>query len=621
MKTNIIKISFLIFSVFLFSCEDVLDQQSVDSFNEETVFQDINLVKAHLGRCYAFMGGDDGQGLGMREDLLSSATDETLCIHRPGGYTFVQGKMSPDELGHFGDWRFSFLQWDPLYKNIKNINILLANADKVPTQTEAERELLQRMVAEAYFLRAFSYTNLLRSYGGVVIIDQPYELDDNFLDIDRSSIDETLDFILGDIDKAIQGLPKKQDIEQGRATQGAAGALKSRLLSFVSGELMHGGYEASNPLVSFQQKTRDELLKAAKQAAKDVMDGKYGSYNLHGSTDVPPTNMTEEEVMEYADNFYSIFVQKGEWNDEVIFGVQYLNAQGKQATLNRWNGPNGYHNWGNNNPLEPVVRKFEMKNGDPFQWDKYSAGNMTERKFTAAELNSDPERNPFVGREPRFYASVLFDGAKWQERPDDGKGNDPEGRIQTGYYISADNKETAGLDTRQSIIESWNGTKVGYYLKKYMDDKLNGQYFANENAWIEMRYAEVLLDFAEAAIELGDVQEGLDALNLVRHRAGLPARTTSDKDVAREWVRHERQIEFFGEGDRWYSIRKWMIAEDVIKDVHPMIIKHYADGSVSWLYDTSVVVDAREWNNRQYWMPLSRTEKNKAPQLSQNPNY
>src|SRR5690606_18612625 len=240
---------------------------------------------------------------------------------------------------------------------------------------------------------------------------------------------------------------------------------------------------------------------------------------------------------------YNLFTQKGEWNEEVIWGVQYLNSQGNIASQNKWFGPNGYHNWGNNNPLEPVVRKFEMSDGTPFVWDKYNPGDNLVREFSAAELEADPERNPYNGREPRFYASILYDGAKWQPRPSDAAGIDPTGLIQTGYWLAADGKtETAGLDTRQGLIESWNGTKVGYYIKKYMDESTVGQYFNNENAWIEFRYAEVVLDFAEAAIELGDVQEGIDALNMVRNRAGLPDRVTSDQAQAREWLRHERQI-------------------------------------------------------------------------------
>lgn len=624
MKKTIIYSIMATMLLFATSCEDVLDQKAVDAFNEESVFEDINLTKAYLGRCYDYIGVDNNMLLGLREDILAGATDEVLCIHRPGEYTNIKGTMSPDQLGHFGNWRFNWITWS-LYGNIKNVNVFLANIDDVPAETTPDQTLKERMKGEAFFIRAFDYVNLMRSYGGVVLIEEPFELGEDFLSVQRSSIDETLAFILADLDQAISLLPEKDGMDQGRATKGAAAALKSRILSWSTGILMNGGYQPSNPLVSFQSGSRTQRLEAAKAAAKAVIDGQYGHYALAGTTDDPPAEMTEEVVMQYADNFFSIFTQKGEWNDEAIWGVQHLQSQGNTTTQNRWWGPNGYHNWGNNDPNEPVVRKFEMADGTPFQFDKYDPGNTTVREFTAKELAEDPERNPYVGREPRFYATVLFDGAQWMQRPSDGQGIDPEGRIQTGYFMkpapNEDEIDQAGLDTRQSFIESWNGTKNGYYLKKYQDPATVGQHFNNENAWIEMRYAEVLLDYAEACIELGEVQEGLDALNRVRNRAGLPDRVTSDQDQAREWYRKERQLEMFAEGDRWYMMRKWMIADEVIEDVYHMKIYHYADGSKKWFYDTSQSVDDRQWNDTFYWLPISRTEMNKAPQLQQNPGY
>ncbi|WP_167618115.1 RagB/SusD family nutrient uptake outer membrane protein [Maribellus sediminis] len=603
------------------SCDDILDQKAVDAFNEESVFEDLNLTKAYLGRCYDFIGVDNNMLLGLREDLLVGATDEALCIHRPGGYPFVKGSMSPDELGHFGNWRFNWITWN-LYANIKNVNVFLANVDNVPVEKAADQDLIEQMKAEAYFIRAFDYHNLMRSYGGVVLTEKPYELDEDFLSITRSSLDETLDFILADLDKAIAGLPKKEDMEQGRATKGAAAALKSRILSWSTGELMHGGY-SSDALVSFKTHSRNTLLTQAQTIAKEIMDGKYGNYSLTGSTVDPPSPLTEADVQAYSENFFSIFTQKGEWNDEAIWGVQHLQAQGNRTTQNRWWGPCGYHNWGNNGPNEPVVREFEMADGTPFVWDKYSPGDEFLRKGTAAELAADPEINPYVGREPRFYATVFFDGAPWIQRPDDAAPLDPENKVRTGYYVgtSRDDIISNGLDTRQGPIEAWNGTKNGYYIKKYQDPATVGQYFNNENAWIEMRYAEVILDYAEACIELGEVDKGMNALNMIRNRAGLPDKMTTDQAQAREWYRHERQVEFFGEGDRWYMIRKWMIAEDVIKDVHAIKIYHYSNGTTEWFYDTSTVVDNRSWNDVNYWLPISRTEQNKAPQLQQNPGY
>lgn len=632
------------------SCENVLEQKAVDSFNQETVFEDINLTEAYLGECYDFIGGQGGWDnrnnsgtLGLREDLLAGATDEMLCIHRPGAYTNIKGTMSPDELGHFGNNRFAWIRWEPMYSNIKNVNVLLANIDDVPTANSNEEAMIERIKGEAYFIRAFNYTNLMRSYGGLVLISEPFELGEDFLSVTRSNLDETLEFILADVDKAIQMLPTKDDMEQGRATKGAAAALKSRLLSWSTGELMHGGY-SSDPLVSFQSHSRDALLQQAKAMAKAIMDGNYGHYALTGSTDDPPSPMTQEIITEYSDNFFNIFTQTGEWNDEVMWGVQHNQADGNRIRQNQWWGPNGYHNWGNNNPLEPVVRKFEMADGSPFDWDKYSPGDENFRIATSEELAADPEINPYVGREPRFYATVLYDGSKWQPRPSDAAGIDPTGLVQTGYFLETTMNDyaglgqdnfntaidefvnnsteayTAGLDTRQGLIESWNGTKNGYYVKKYCEPDIAGQYFQNRNTWIEFRYAEVILDYAEACIELGDVGEGIDAVNMIRNRAGLPDRVTSDQAQAREWYRKERQIELFGEGDRYYTMRKWVIAEDVIEDVHPMRIYHFDDGTI-WNYDESTDVDARQINQNAYWQPISRSEMNKAPQLTNNPGY
>ena len=601
------------------SCDDILDQKAVDAFNEESVFEDLNLTKAYLGRCYDFIGVDNNMLLGLREDLLSGATDELLCIHRPSGYPFLKGNMSPDELGHFGNWRFNWISWS-LYSNIKNVNVFLANAENVPTENSNEEADLATYIAEAYYIRAFDYVNLMRSYGGLVLVDQPFELGEDFLSINRSSLDATLDFIIADLDKAIAGLPTKDDMDQGRATKGAAAALKSRVLSWSTGELMHGGY-STDPLVSFQSHSRESLLTQAQTIAKEIMDGNYGDYSLTGGTDDPPSPLTEADVDAYSENFFSIFTQKGEWNDEAIWGVQHLQSQGNTTTQNRWWGPNGYHNWGNNGPNELAVREFEMADGSPFVWDKYTPGDIEVREATAAELEADPEINPYVGREPRFYATVLFDGAEWIQRPTDAAAFDPNNQVQTGYYIAADGTQTAGVDTRQGPIEAWNGTKNGYYIKKYQDPATVGQYFNNENAWIEMRYAEVVLDYAEACIELNEVEKGMEALNMIRNRAGLPDKMTTSQAEAREWYRHERMVEFFGEGDRWYMIRKWMIAEDVIKTVHPMKIYHYEDGSHEWFYDTSSDADARSWNDANYWLPISRTEINKAPQLQQNPGY
>lgn len=634
---NIIYILLPAYFLVMNSCRtDLLDQKPVDSFNEETLFEDLNLVEAFLWQCYDEMGGDREEVLGMREDLLSTATDELLNIHRPGDIKFLKGTLSADDMGHFGDWRFSFLEWRPMYASIKNVNILLDNIDNVPVNTPDDENRLEQIKAEAYFIRAFNYTNLFRSYGGIVLVDQEFQLTDDFGTQKRASSDETLEFILADLDMAIAGLPTKDNIEQGRATKGAAAALKSRLLSFASGELMNGGYEPSDPLVSFQNGSRTDRLKAAKAAAKAVIDREYGQYALYGNTAPVTEKLSAEQLQEYVQTYYDLFMQKGTWNDEVIWGIQYLNLQGNTAVNNLYWGPNGYNNWGNNEPFEDVVREFEMNDGTSFQWDKYNPGNLSVREFTKSQVEAEPDRNPYVDREPRFYAYIHYDGAPWRPR------SATDDKIQTSMYVDASGSDllgkslqekisaingletqiTGGYDTRSAANQAWNGTKTGYYLRKMTDIDIDGEQNNNENSWLEFRLAEVVLDYAEACIELGEIEEGLEAVNQIRRRAGLPDRpVNADPEKAREWYRHERLIEMFGEGDRWYTIRKWMICDEVFQDQHPLEIYHFKDGVSMYLYNTTTLADSRTWNNRNYWLPISITEMNKAPQLQQNPGY
>jgi len=630
MKKILLNISAIVILLVAVSCqEDVLDKKAVDTFNEQLVFSDINVVNAYLGKVYDRMGGNTDNGiLGMREDLLTDMTDQTLCIHRPSNFVMIKGTMSPDNLGHFvNDGLGGYLRWNNLYRNIQDVNRILANVDAVPVTTSTEEALKKQMKGEAYFIRAYDYGTLLQVYGGAVLKDAPYALSDDFSTQKRSTIKETLDFILKDVQSSIDNLPAS--IEQGRATRAAAAALKSRVLLFCASKLTNGGWteQASNTLISFPAGSQTALLTQARDAAKDVMDGKYGTFALVGTTSEPPSPLSAADVQKYADNYFGIFNQKSAWNSETIWGIQFPLSGGNNNNMNIWSGPNGYHNWGNNDPTEASVRRFEMADGSKFQWDKYNPGNMDLRTATAAELATDPNRNPYNGREPRFYACVLYDGAPWQARPSDAAGLEPENKVQTGYYFHNVGDATpwkSGLDTRQGLIEAWNGQKTGYNLKKLLDPATAGQYFRNTNTWVEFRYAEILMNYAEACIELGgaDLQKGIDALNMVRNRAGLPDRVTTDQAAARQYVRDERNIEFFAEGHRFYDMRRWMIMENVIEPIYSMRVEHYDDGFTKWIYNKADKADDRMFTDKKfYWVPMSRDEMNKAPQLQQNPGY
>jgi len=624
----IIAIAVLLFVVT--SCkEDVLDQSPVDSFNQEAVFADIGLTKAFLGRIYDRLYGNSSYNSRVaREDLLSSGTDECLCIHRPQNYRYFKGNLSPDNIGYWQNNNYgSYQRWTQLYPNIQNINLLLANIDDVPTETSAEDDLITRYKGEAYFCRAMMYANMWMNYGGLILTDTPFELGQDFLSTTRSTLEETLTFILADIDRAMAILPNPDDMEQGRANIGACAALKARLLHFASGDLVNGGLAltAGNDLVCFQGGSQTARIQASRDAQKAIMDGTYGNYSLVGTTADPPSPLTQADVDAYAENYFNIFNGHGEWNSETIFANQFAprSTGGHYSRVNIWFGPNGYHNWGNNNPTEPAVRRFEMADGTPFVWDNGDGEYL--RTATAAEIVADPTMSPYGGREPRFYATVLYHGAPWSTRPTDAAGFDPDNKVQTGHFYNLDGtRNQPGLDTRQGIIEAWNGTKNGYYIKKFCDPAIAGQYYYNENYSIDMRYAEVLLNYAEACIWLGgaELQNGLDALNMVRNRAGLPDRVTADQPTAKIYLEQEKFTELFGEGQRWYDLRRWIKFDQVVENVYEMQIKEYLNGDMEWFHNTNAIADSRAWQGDEcYWIPIRTTEINKAPQLQQNPGY
>jgi len=611
------------------SCTDILDQKAVDSFNDASVFTDFSLSKAYIDNCYKNIAGGADYILGLNRRQIGCQTDQLLSMNNGGNMLFTKGTLSPDNFGHFEVSYQYQTKWSQLYSNIKNTNVFIANMDKLVINATATQAKVDQLKGEAYFIRAYGYYLLMSSTGGVVLVDKPFELGQDYLSIKRSSLKETRDFILADLEKAITLLPKKTDAvyQQGRATKGAAAALKVRLLLFCASDLVNGGYEPTNSLVSFTDGTRNERLTAARDAAKLVMDGTYGNYALVGKTTDPPAVMTDAIIKEYADNYANIFIQKGTWLDESIWGVDFDAASG---FANQWNlhmGPSSWHCWGNLSPVEDVVRTYEMADGTPFKWDAYNPGNNVLRTATAAELAADPKRNPYNFREPRFYGTIFFHGAPWVPRPADMAKyyRNSENKIQTGSFYKSDGTTLIafGMDTRNAPTDKANASKTGYFLKKFQDPVVDGVFYKNSNSYIDFRYAEILLSYAEACIELGgsDLQKGLDALNMVRNRAGLPDRITTDQAQARTWVRNERNLELFAELPHWYDIRRWMTVTTVLTDVRWMSIKEMENGNMEWKLEMGSLVDDRTWNPINIWLPIPRTELNKAPQLQQNPGY
>ena len=279
--------------------------------------------------------------------------------------------------------------------------------------------------------------------------------------------------------------------------------------------------------------------------------------------------------------------------------------------------PNGYHNWGNNVPLGELVDDYEMKDGTSFDWS-----------------NPAHQASPYTNREARFYATILYEGAQWRVRPSDVQAIDPWNRIQVGHvYDSAGELVVPGVDTRSGPIEDWNGGKSGYYVRKFVDPAIDPQYVKQDVPFRHFRYAEVLLNYAEACIELSEDVEALTYLNRIRKRAGQPD-IVATGDALRQAYRHERRVEMAYEDQRFWDVRRWVIGPDAYHQTHAVDVRYetdqpatnyrQADGT-TWgppiFAEKELGGDARAWLDKAYFFPIMRDEMNKNSLLIQNRGY
>ncbi|HWJ90060.1 MAG TPA: RagB/SusD family nutrient uptake outer membrane protein [Flavisolibacter sp.] len=581
------------------SCKkDFLNVQPLDKFSDEAVWKDPALVQTFVNNIYL------GIPHGFSNIMMSSLVDETMYNADFGSSNVTKSMLTPSDYGIFdeGYWtgnRQRGMNWSIVYKFIRAANIFFEKIDKVPFDNVADKN---RLKGEVYFLRAYLYHNLVSMYGGVPIITKAYTLTDDF-NAPRETFENSIKFISGQLDSAAALLPLVYAAnDKGRATKGAALALKSRVLLYAASDLYNtngawAGNYAHKELIGYTGGDRNARWQAAKDAAKAVID--LGAYALY-----KPNPATPEEATK---NYGDIFLSKE--TSEDIF-VRYFtpkvdeNWDGYNPGL--YNTPNGWHGWGSNTPIGQMVDAYEMNTGVPFDWSNPA-------------MNTQPYKN----RDPRFYASINYDGAVWRPRPKDVAGIDPIGIVQTGYYEKPNGSLVPGLDTRNSPIEDWNGTYTGYFMRKFIDPTIDAQYTKQDLPWRYIRYTEVLLNYAEACLGLGQEAEAKQYINMIRRRAKMPDITESGQALIDRY-RNERRIELAFEDHRYFDVRRWMLAPAAYADAKGISIRYKIDAAgtvISGPVYSVITAQTRNWNPRFYFFPIKLDEMNRNNKLIQNPLY
>lgn len=621
------------------SCSDFMDLTPEDQYNEPLVWADAELTKTVVNDVYSYV-------CDIAQEVNTSAwTDDAFFTHVYGCRDINEATVSPSNLGAYDRDDCPF-KWSKQYKGIYRANLVLANIDNVPEKTGVDLNILK---GETYFLRAYMYTELLRGFGGVPIVDKVYSIEESAtLELPRANVEAVKDFILKDIEQAVKLLPEQQiGTNLGRATKGAAQALKARLLLHLASPLYAD--RSVNTLECNQYKgDRQALYQEALEAAKEVINNdNYALIDCNAPT-----------IKEIASKFHDIIITN---NEETIWSKQYVN---KDLNADNWvrnrvallHGPNGYHNWAGTAPTHDLAMAFEIEDGSLPQ------GLSKPGESTNA--------NPYKNREPRFYATIGYDGAEWgRPRASDGAVFDatPLGNLQFGYYelskgdsvkaiFSVDDenkpiktegfKGMVGVDTRMGQIENWNGTYTGYLEKKLID----GSVAASEHNFQTcpmpyLRLAEMYLIAAEACIELNKLDEATTYLDDLRSRIGRPntkatlsvrGKTFNQNDL-REFLRHERRVELAYEESRYYDVRRWMIVPETSskKLTGVSIVGRLKPGktaSLPYVHDEDVYdytwtvlnlnyIEKRKWDKKMYFAPIKLDEMLRNKAIDQNPYY
>ena len=576
-------------AVSILSCErNLMDKMPLDKFSEAAVWTDINLTEAYVNNQYKVLP-KLGWYEWIRAYQISAFTDEAThkwAYH--GIHDFWGGSMGPSIPTGIDVWRYH-------YGFIKGCNVFLANIEKLPTSSDAEAELKDRMTGEILTLRAWSYMDLAARYGGVVLVEEPFTLNDDFARA-RSSFDETASFVVQDLDKAIDLLDVSYSDggDWGRFTKGAAMAIKSRMLLYAASPL----FNESNDVAKWE---------AAASAAKAVID--LNAYELGSDyKQVFLTNSNSE-----------IIISRGNDNVNLDGYFEYFEiAEGLGGGID---GAGLAGGWSSTMISQKMVDAFEWNDGSTFDWNNEQDALDPYGIGANGQVGSDGE--PLKRRDPRFYASVTFDGSKWiSDTPVEfwvtEESNNYELDPKSGDFVI--DYTNYGRNSIGNPVQRDVCTGMSYIYRKSMDPNYNTsvEQYPRSTSWIILRYAEVLLNYAEASFEAGDEGTALTYLNMVRARVSMPGVSASGQAL-REAIQHERQIELCFETHRFFDARRWLIAEKEfngsIQGVRIVKDKD-SDTKIYNVFD----FQQRTWPASYYLQPIPQYELDRAV-LDQNPGY
>ena len=574
MKKSIIFASLALVSAMgLSSCSDFLDKEPSNELTKEKTFSGWKNAQQFHWDTYNFLLHG---ALRINNSWLDAATDLAECAIPTGGTrtTFNIGNY----YGGGGAAEFTSV-WESRYRGIRKCNMTLAEVDNVAKPTDETDELFAsekaQVKGEARFFRAYFHWELFLRYGPVPIITEVLDPNGDLLKnyTSRPSTSEYIKFILDELDACGEGMltyaESTESSRAGRLNPAVPAALKTRILLYMASPRY-----ASESGVTWQQ---------AADAAKAFIDEFGGNYSLYSKA-----GNTNEQ------NYYYALIRTpytGE-NTETIF---YRN----DAVIN-WVGiqndtPIGEGGNGGNCPSQNLVDMYDMADGSaPFAaYDVTGAPvyNGLTPSINAASGYADATM--WENRDPRLAATILYQGSIWNNRSIDVIAGHPD-----------------------NMTGNANATPTGYYMRKYIPETILASNHGGtaHRLWTIIRYAEILLNYAEALNEVdynANKAEICSLLDQVRHRAGITGNVADRADLnsqsaMRNFIHKERTVEFAFEEHRPWDVRRWNCAKEALaRPIYGITVA--TDGSI-----TRKVAQNRVFEDKMYLYPIPEGEVWKA---------
>jgi hypothetical protein len=553
-----------ILSLSIWSCEkddEFLDVQPTDFLTNEQVFSDPALVLSALGDLYNrqvdFSGLDNG---------WASFTDfsESFPSENGSAYFVTRTGWPFDYWGTATNTPWT-INWFDAYTYIREINLFMQRDSASTALTENYKK---RFYAEARFLRANFYFELVKRYGGVPLVTDPltydYKGDPAYLQVPRAKESDIYDFVISEAEAIkndfIDPVSGEQisSSEKSRATKGAALAMEARAALYAASIAKYG--TTRTPVVSLpggevgiDASKANGYYTTALRAAQEIISGQAGTYALYNNGG------------DLSDNFANLFQDKASvesiWYEDFKVGgrTHGFTINNQPYSLSEEGGDAGRLN-----PSLNLAEQFEKLD------NTYAPFATTDAQGNPIKYNNIQEI--FAGRDARLAGTMLLPGGTF-------KGGTVDiwagYQLPNGSIVSSDQAGNLkplvpGGPAVQVVGEDGpvNGlelrTQSGFYIRKYLDPTVGsgrrGQ--GSATAFIRYRYAEVLLNAAEAAFELGQPQLAADYMNQVRARAGLTIPLTA-ADITFDRIVHERRVELAFEGHYLYDLKRWRLAHIV----------------------------------------------------------